>query len=159
MDAEIGPIAEAEPERPTLASEDPASRDPEIINSQIQDNAEPPTPEQLPHQLLNRKVEPPKITRLMTGVINMIAGTSAFPVMLLPSDAKRTRLTIRVQSATPADYVLVADDAGKVQSQMSAAPCYQAVPMTLDDHTGPIWIALPTVFVGPMVVSFYAVTA
>lgn len=141
--------------RPTLAG-NPKDNDAAILNSLVESHAEPPTREALPTVRLSPRVDPPPITRLMTGAVNLLVGY--LPIMLLPSDAKRKRLTIRVQSATPADYALFSDDAGKVQAQGSAAVCYQAVPLTLDDHTGPVWVALPAVFVGPMVVSFYAVT-
>jgi len=156
MDAEtiITEESEHDSSRPNLAG-DQDDNDAAILDSLVESQAEPPTPGQKPTVRLSPRSDPLPITRLMTGSVKMLTGF--LPIMLLPSDAKRKRLTIRVQSATAADYAIFSDDAGKVQYESGAAPCYQSVPLTLDDHTGPVWVALPAVFVGPMVVSFYAV--
>jgi len=130
---------------------DPDAR---VLDSLIESQAEPakltPAAPTLPHV----RTEP--MTRLMTGTIAMQPLWPAYP--LVPADSRRTGLRIRVSSATAPDAIRLSDDAGKVQTFGGSALIYAGDTYFSEaQHTGPVWVSCPDA-IGPVIVSFIAVT-
>jgi len=157
------PTAEYDESNPrhTLAG-DPRDDDAQVLDALVQPQAEPPAPASLPLERLPAKVDPPAMTRLVTGSLELRAEWDA-PQLILPADKNRTSLQLWAASGTATDYARLADDAGKVQSRSACALLYSGQLLTFPltcpgGHTGPVWVSCPDA-VGPVTVSFIAVTS
>lgn len=131
------------PDAPEIAG-DVRDDDAAVINSLVESHAEPPTPAEMPLKApLDRTIDPPKITRMISNTIN-IDKTWPVPTLLLPADPNRKSLTIRVASTTTTDVVYLADEQNKAQN---ASTSFVLAPATttvdLSAHTGAVWIYAP----------------
>lgn len=155
----LAPIPGAE--SPPLHTGDPHDDDARVIDSLVESEARPPTPEKLPQEK-NPEVRPPEVpaTRLVTSsiVFPATAGGTWDAVQLFPADPKRIGLRLSVMSATATDYVRFADDAGKLFADTSSFLLQAGGTGSIDiAHTGPVWVKLAT-GTGPVTVSGMAVT-
>lgn len=99
----------------------------------------------------------PKIERLNTATFS-IAPTWA-PVLAMPKDPNRMHLTIRVTGFTGTDELWFADDGGKIGIVSTAFKLTGAQPsLTIDDFTGPLFIAPNPANGATITVSIMAVT-
>jgi hypothetical protein len=147
-------MSTATPEPPVLAG-DWADDDHQVIDDQLQENPNPPAP---PVQTMVEPVEkrPKRVRRLLCGTLSIEPGW--VPVQVLTADSARCQVVIQVNSETATDGVLVADDAGKLQTGVGAGAVYPANQLSLLDFTGPVFIApLPNAS-GAVPVSWWAVT-
>jgi hypothetical protein len=129
-----------------------------ILDSQIQDHAAPPAAAELPTIPHPAPISGPKpCTRLLTGSL-VIPVTWDAPQLVLPADPNRTALQLWASSATATDVARVSDDNGKAQSRGGSALLPVIGQRTsMDGHTGPVWVWCPDA-VGPVTVSWLAVT-
>jgi hypothetical protein len=130
--------------------------DGQVINSLVEDMAEPPAAKLLPVATTVPPVPVKPVMRLLTLTWNVLPGWP--PSLLLPADPDRTALRIDVNSATATDVIRIADDAGKVQSVGGSALIYSGKDIPFNSaYTGPVWVYAPDA-VGPVTVSVTAVT-
>ena len=136
---------------------DAHSKDADVLNSQFEQAAIPPIPEELPKVDIPKEyITVPGLTRLLTG--SMVIPNTWGPVCILPADFNRKRITLWATSATATDVLMVADDSGKVQYVSSAALLGVGEPVELGEYNGPIWVSCASA-VGPVTLSWAAVTA
>lgn len=111
--------------------------DAEVLDSLVQQQANPLP---VPVQEMTRPVSdiPKRTTRLISGTIWL--GASWEPLQLLPQDYSRSDLIIRVVSPTPTDFIYVADDKGKLRSDLTAYTLFPGEPLILRHHTGPVCV-------------------
>lgn len=120
-----------------------------VIDSYDIETDAPPTPIIEPIPVLAR---PPRLfpTRLFTGYQRFGQNSVVDGTMILPPDVRRVDLKIRVVSlnATPdiQQYVLIAGDKqnlslGAVNFGGSVFICRSGVILSMDSHTGAVWIA------------------
>lgn len=141
----IPPAEESLPGHPAISG-DLHDDDAQIMDDQIESQAEPPTPPQLPTQtkpIAETTARPAKITRLVTA--NLTVQSTWDAVLLLPADPNRTSLTLYATSETATNWIRWADDPGKLQTLTGAAKLYSGQLITLGDptHTGPVWVYGP----------------
>lgn len=111
------------------------------------------------------RVEPTPTTRLLTGYMTFPA-TGGVPFQALPADKNRKSLHLRTTSlaAVPAltDMVFVADELSKLSYltgiTTNAGPLMNGVTLSLDEHTGPLWIAPGPALTGQFTIVWLAVT-
>lgn len=130
---------------PTLAGNH-ADDDPQVLDSLVQQAAEPPKPDALPTERPDPIMpEPPPVTRLLTGMMNIQKAWNA-PTLLLPADPRRKSLRLILSSTTATDYVRVSDEQNKVQSVSGSliVPVYGGG-VDLGAHTGPVWVYAPDI--------------
>jgi long-subunit fatty acid transport protein len=118
--------------------------DPGIIDADVLEVDKPPTP--ITESITTPTLRQPKdCTRLLTTTLD-VDPTWDKAVLLMPADANRIGLVLRVTSATAVatDYVMVADDAGKLEANSSAGKLYHGQSLDLGSgdgsHTGPLYV-------------------
>lgn len=146
-----------------LYTGDISDDDADVIDKLVQQNASPPTPEEMPQQpgihvpIQDRPARP---KRLITGTITLAAAAGTVPVQILWQDLHRCGLLLFVYSATATDSITVSDDvtktggSGTTQQSASISPAHD--PVKLDDYTGPLYVAAET---GTVKVSWIAITS
>ncbi len=114
--------------------------DARTLDSLVESHAEPPQPPQLPTAPTPAPRFGQPLTRFMTRTLTLPAGSG--PVMLLPSDPNRIALGMHLLLTGEASVILVSDDIGKVQSDVTAYTMDALMPLRLVDpaHTGPVWV-------------------
>lgn len=133
---------------PRLAG-DPMDDDGQVIDSLLVEVDNPPEP--LPDAAVDpqrSKVRPRKTGRLLTGTMLVLptwntANGGNGPVPILPADPDRKTFRIQVQGANAGDYILFADDTGKLQVESGGARLYATAAgneRDLDWLSGPLWI-------------------
>jgi hypothetical protein len=146
-----------ETQAPIIAG-DAADKDAAVLNSQVQQNATPPGPDEEPSETVMPLDTPRPASRMLTQSIKMICGANGWtPFLVLPADPRRTGLRIRIMSDTAVDRIRIADDPGKLESESSSALVYVADICSLDSHTGPLWAYGPDA-TGPVTLSVIAVS-
>lgn len=143
---------------PVLAgTTNPDDPDARVIDSLIEQHAEPPTPAELPQTATEPSNVPRPLSRLLTGTLLLLPTWE--PQLILPGDLRRQSIRLRIASATAADTVRMSDDSGKVQTVGGSHVLYAGDTVLMDDvHTGPVWLYAPDA-VGPVTVSYAVVTA
>lgn len=144
------------PDSPHLAG-DAKDDDARVLDSLVESHAQPPDAKDLPLARVEPLIVPPRLTRLMTGSMN-ISKDWPEPVQLLPSDPNRVALTINMNSTTALDVLLFADEKNKCQTAMNAFTCSPATrAFSLGEHTGALWAWGPGL-AATALVSWVAVT-
>lgn len=130
--------------------------DAQVIDSFLTDTTEPPG--LVPIDLVTVAKESwPKIERLNTATFIIAPGWA--PVLAMPKDPNRMHLTIRVTGFTTTDEVWFADDGGKISILATAFKLNGAQPsLTIDDFTGPLYLAPNPANGASITVSVMAVT-
>lgn len=132
--------------------------DAEVLDNLVEAEANPPAPEEMPLVPIDKPIEPPKITRLISNTFT-VDKAWAEPTLLLPADPNRKSLSIRVTSTTATDVVNVADEKNKAQSAgTSYSVQASAVALDLSNHTGAVWVYAPNL-AATAVVTCVAVTS
>ena len=144
---------------PVLAGNVP-DPDANVIDSLVEQHAEPPAPADLPVAVSPARVRPLRTTRLLTGSQPIRAEWG--PVLILPADDARENLQLVIFSGTATDHVLIADDPGKLQTGGQGFVLHPNVVLPLAGHTGPVWAVVPSApavaIVGPIDLAHAAVT-
>lgn len=143
---------------PTIAGEFP-DKDAQTINSLVQQEADPPGPDDRPKAAVEKLDKVAIPNRLLTVTQVLPSRATGVPVLLLPADPARVALNVRVISATATDTALLADDGGKLQVGNGGALVLaigQAIP--LDGFTGPVWAVASDANTGPTYITVAAVT-
>src|SRR5450830_136464 len=100
---------------PILAG-DAADKDALILNSQVEQDATPPEPSEAPSAPVIELDQPRLASRLLTQSLKVLCGAAGWTAFqILPEDARRSTLSIRVASDTATDRIRIADDPGKLQ--------------------------------------------
>jgi hypothetical protein len=135
--------------------------DGQVIDSLLVEVDAPPEP--LPDTSVEpqrSKVRPAKTGKLLTGTMLVLPGWDAIP--LLPADPDRDTFRLQVIGATATDYILYADDAGKLQNEQGGFRVMATVTgnrVDVDNFTGPLWVKAPAANnVAGVYVSWSAVT-
>lgn len=130
-----------------------------IIDHNVLEVDAPPTPVVEPIDSVTL-IQPARCTRLLTKHYSLDPTWNDPVVLILPADANRKYLYVRVTSPTAVatDGVYFADDKGKLTSAYGeAARLFHGQVLQLDNHTGPLYAtAAPSS--APMVVDVWAVT-
>lgn len=119
--------------------------DPGIIDADILEVDKPPTPI-VEHIITPVLSQPKPCTRLLTGTL-AVDPTWNGPIPILPADANRKGLILRVTSPTAVatDYVSIADDSGKLETGSSAGKVFHGQVLDLGSgdggHTGPVYVS------------------
>lgn len=122
-------------------------KDARVIDEDNREVDAPPTP--VVQRIVTPELVPVKAcTKLLTVTQACDPQWGSQPnmppfVQLLPADANRRGLTLRVYSPTAVltDYVIIADDQSKLQGiAASGAPLYHGDNIDLNDYTGPIFV-------------------
>lgn len=149
-----------------FGTQDTHDDDGQVIDSLFLETDSPPdikfAQEPIPKPALD---EPTPTTRLISGYTSF-PQSAGLPMQMLPADANRKSLTIRIvsQAATPNynDVVFLADELGKLSYLSGAAtnamPMLNGHQISLDDHTGPVFIAPGPSLQGVIMVMWTAVT-
>ena len=141
---------------PTRVLPDTDPRDVDALENLVESAAEPPARDKLPTEPVTPAINPMPLTRLHTGT--SVIGMDWAPVLLLPADPYRLALQLWVVSDTAADFIRLADDAGKIQSKQTSALVYAKQDIAFPcGYTGPVWVSCPDA-IGPVTVTFTAVT-
>lgn len=141
---------------PPVIAGNPHDDDAEILDNLVESKAEPPTPAQEPTARVNPLDKAPVITRTITETINVDPAWG--PVQLLPSDANRRALHITAASDTATDYVLIADDKGRLASSFAGFALAAGGFVDLNAHTGSVWVVPNAANTSVVTVSVVAVT-
>lgn len=115
--------------------------DARVIDSLIEQDATPPTPEDEPLEPIRERAPVMRpINRLLSNTLRL--DPSWQPLLLLPSDPFRQSVNINVSAAAEgADTVMIADDAGKIQGSVTAGGFILTTgSQSLSGYTGPIWV-------------------
>lgn len=124
--------------------------DADIIDDLVEQQAEPPKP--LPDEMVVETVKrPTPVTRLQTG--RQVIRTGWESVQIIPKDEFRKSLQIAINSALATDSLYIGSDP---QDAHNGGSVFQANPLTLWDHTGPVWTYNPTA--NDVTISWWAVT-
>jgi hypothetical protein len=102
-----------------------------VIDSLVEQAPEPPAPVVEPIDA-TPLITPPVPTRLLS-VRQSVDPTWQSPTLLMPADNKRKSLSIRVESDTATDGVVIMSD---VRNGAGLARLYPGTLLTLDHHTG-----------------------
>ena len=146
------------PGPPTIAG-DHADDDGPVLDSLVEQSAEPPAPKPTtapPAAPAPTPDKPRTPSRLLTGSMT-INGTHG-AVLLLPADPDRRNLTISVVTATPElNRVRIAEDSGRVMTDGASLvlPNGRAWDSAAG-YTGAVWAAVPDA--GTAFVTWAAVT-
>ena len=141
-----------------------------VIDSFLIETDAPPKPEPEPIPATPDD-KPIRTTRILSGFA-LYDITQVEPFQLLPPDANRQQFEMRVtsQAGTPtlADYILWSDEKGKLQlpadgslpntGQYGRVHTTPAPPLTLDVHTGAIWVRINPLQTAIMEISWWATT-
>lgn len=120
--------------------------DPQVLDSLVQQEAEPPTRKEIADALIVAGREVLHSLRVKTRLMTQTASlsTDGAPYMILPADADRRSLQFGVVAADASAVLLIADDASKVVQRMGAWSVPASAAFTTYDaqttHTGPVWI-------------------
>lgn len=141
----------SEPTFVPLNTGDKNDDDGQVIDSLLIETNTPPEP--LPDASVDpqrAKVRPRKTGRLLTGTWFVPPGWhvnngGSGPTLVLPADPDRKTFRIQVVSPTAGDYIVIADDAGKLQGvdMFGGARIYATTTgnqRDIDNHTGPLYI-------------------
>ena len=148
------------PEFETLYVGNPKDDDGQVIDSLMQEVNAPAEPQIEP---ISVDVEKPiRFTRLLSGAIRFDDANPFTAFQLLPADPWRKQLSLQCVSeeVTPViatDYIYVADENGKVNSSASGR-LYVGDKLTLDLHTGALWVVAAPAISGPIVVTYWSTT-
>lgn len=146
------------PGPPTIAG-DHADDDGPVLDSLVEQSAEPPAPKPAtapPAAPAPTPDRPRTPSRLLTG--SMTINDSHGAVLLLPADPDRKNLTIAVMPAgTEANGVRIAEDSGRVMTDgaslvLPSGRTWDSVP----GYTGAVWAAVTGT--GALFVTWAAVT-
>jgi hypothetical protein len=135
----------SEPTYTPLVVGDIHDDDPDVLASMVGIVSDSPAPEDLPY-VAGAQVSPKRRRRrpspLLTGYYSLDPSFIG-ATMILPADSYRTSLTVRVSSpsGSTTDYVSVSDDAGKVAVPNGSGRLYSGHALSVDTHTGPLWVA------------------
>lgn len=142
------------PDSPHIAG-DPHDDDARVIDSLVESDATPPTPDEEPLTPVEPLIKPKPVSRLITGSVTL--NNAAPPIQIVPVSIHRESIRLTLMSTTSTDYIRFSDDSGKLYSLQSCAvlPVYGGG-IDLSEHTGPIWVYAPDV-AGNVTVSFVAV--
>lgn len=155
----LSPIPGAD--SPPLHTGDPHDDDARIIDALVESQAEPPGPKDLP-LVRTPPVDAPEkpATMLVTGSIVFPATAVIWDAFqALPVDPQRRSVRFSVFSATATDYVRMSNDLGKLNADTSAFLMGAGASGSIDmPHTGAVWLKLAAPSVGPVTVSWVAVT-
>lgn len=136
---------ETEPAPPVLAG-DKHDDDGQVLDDLLQQEAAPPSPDELPMQQNQGRTEPRRTTRTLTR--GMTLRNTFGAQMIFPADPDRQSLRINVMfpggvaAANRASVVRFSDDAGKLETDDASF----LIPATGDvsvEHTGPVWLRVP----------------
>ena len=133
--------------------------DPQVIDALVNPEANPPAPDELPTVKPPVTEEPKPINRLLTRTEILQPGWP--PQLMMPADPFRESLTIRVSAQNATDFLAIADDAGKLQTEAGSFVIFDASTWS-DTYTGPLWVkafaADGSAATGTVMVSVSAVT-
>lgn len=118
-------------------SQDKRDDDGAVIDSLFIETDAPPDPAKAPQPIVVKALkELPTITRMISGDITVSPDWTA--TLLLPSDANRKSITIRVYSPTAVltDGVRFSDERGNI---LSSGKLLHNSDSVFDNHTGAIW--------------------
>jgi len=118
-------------------SQNKSDDDAAVIDSFFIETDAPPNPKDAPQPIIVKALkEPAPITRLFTRDITISPDWT--PTLLLPADAKRKGINIKVYSPTSVatDGVRFSDEPGDVRN---AGKILHNGSTTFDNHTGAIW--------------------
>lgn len=125
--------------------------DGQVLDDLVRQQAEPPAP--IPDSLTRATTERPKrLSRLQTGRVTIPTGWQ--PVSIFGQDSNRSTCTISVETTNATDFVTFADTSNNAPY---GASVFAANPVTVYDHTGPVWVNNSTA--NSITVSFWAVTS
>jgi len=135
--SDFGPYPALPDDPDRLSTGDTADDDPMVLDALVQQEAEPPEPDEQPIEQTQPQAKPRPVTRLLTQTVDIQPGWN--PVLLLPADPDRMELLIRAEGEDGA-YVLLSDDAGKVQMGAAAFRLDAGRSWGIGaTHTGPVW--------------------
>lgn len=120
-----------------FGTQDLKDDDGEVIDSLFIETDAPPDIKQATQPILVKElIEPRKITRLLSGDITIDPSWTVS--MLLPADANRQELKIRVYSPTSVatDGVRFSDDRGNI---LSSGKVLHGGTSPFENHTGPVY--------------------
>lgn len=144
----------SEPEFRPLVTGDPHDDDAAVIESYFVevDNAPEPYAGDPVKEPTGVAVAP---TLLLSGSSAIANTFTAYP--LITQNLLRVKLQIFVWASTVTDSIFIADDATKLEFDMSAMRIWPVNDIVLDGHTGPLFVKPATGNVGPVFVSWCAV--
>lgn len=146
-----------------FGTQDKKDDDGQVIDSLLIETDAPPdlkTATQLVDAPETPKI--PRPSRLLTGNITLVS-TLVSPVMILPADTNRKSVTLSVLStaASPnalVEYVSVADNNGVLNTTSAWNLRNAAIPVTLYDYTGALWVFPATTITAAIELTWVAVT-
>lgn len=130
------PVEMPENEIPKIAG-DWLDDDPAVVDDLVRNQSDPPLPDDLPMAFDSLPdTKPTPISKFMARNYKYPASLTD-PIMLLPADAKRKRLIIRVD----ATCVISSDRNDLVDGANNAFQCIAYEIYDLTGHTGALWVA------------------
>lgn len=120
-----------------------ADDDPQVLDSLVQQEANPPTPVVEP--IVTPSLPEPRIPTRLLSVRQLVDPTWAAPTMVLPADTERKYLTVSVTSpaGTTTDGVAVVSEVKGSVATLGILTHGRT--LALDGHTGPVWVLASSV--------------
>jgi len=141
-DRQLTDMADDFPTAPEIAGNVP-DPDATTLDHLVEQDATPPTPEEMPKDKGQPQVKPHRPARLI-GVTETIYPTWA-PQLLMPADPTRQGLRIRVDG-TATEHVRIGESANAVQSLHTCAAFYVGDDVWIvPGYDGPVWGYAPDV--------------
>lgn len=153
---------------PMFGTQNLTDDDGQVIDSFLVETDSPPDIKEAiePIQQLPDKINVPRYTRIMSGIVLFLGGETT-PVMLVPFDDNRIKFHLDVTSAAVApvfaDFVITADEPGKLSNPAATSTqagfrVHNGKGVDMDEHTGPVWVIPGAAITNAIEVSWRAVT-
>lgn len=148
------------PETPTeLQTGERTPDDAELLDDLVEQEAEPPTPGELPTALPSTSAATiPVMGRRSLHTTTLTIGADWDATRAIQPDDDRYELHLYAVSETDTDYVLFSDDSSKFVGEGSAGSLYAGMKIDLSEYAGPIWIKPGANITGPVRVTLISVT-
>lgn len=124
-----------------LNTGDTKDDDAQVIDSLVQQEADPPAPDDMPLVRTHTvRVTPAAPTRFIPAGFMSVDPAWTQPILLVPSALKRLHVLLRVGvTAAGTDYLEVTDEIGRAAGRIYGSTTIQQQ-QTFDDWTGALWV-------------------